>query len=339
MCQKNNNTEESGPESSSGSSKREPRQSFAPEAEDVRSDPLAPSQFVGMYPLYRPPAKVETPYKANDRTFPGPRLDGQEIDKADYRHCTFVDASFKETDLCGCTFLDCTFMGCYFRRTTLQDCRFTGCRFYDCQFPNTILHGCDFRYSQFKSCQVSFSEMEHSLPSPPNLKEQLCRNLAIQSALLGLANDARRYRKSEVSAREEHLWNGVVGESQWYRDHFSGLRRFRAFGQWLLSKMNGFLWGYGDRLSILLRNLLLAVAFIFPTLYWWSGGLMSNDGLDLDWVDYLYFSISNALPVSAPSAIYASSWLGYTLVILESVFGAVTLALFAAYVFRWSLQK
>ena len=294
---------------------------------------------IGTYPLYRPPAVVEAPYKANDCTFPGPRLDEGKIENADYRHCTFVDASFKNATLQSCRFLDCTFVGCYFRRTTLQDCQFTGCRFYDSQFPNTILHGCNFHYSQFKSCQVSFSEMEHSLPSPPNLKEQLCRNLAIQSARLGLSDDARRYRRSELSAREKHLWNGVIGESQWYRSHFTGLRRVRAFAQWFLSKVNGVFWGYGDRLGVLIWNLLIAVTILFPGLYWLSGDMVGTNGEDLVYSDYLYFSISSALPVSVPSTIYASNWFGHTLVILESVFGAVTLALFAAYVFRWSLHK
>lgn len=92
--------------------------------------------------------------------------------------------------------------------------------------------------------------MEHSLPSAPNLKEQLCRNLAIQSADLGLSDETRRYRRLEVEAREEHLWNGITGESEWYIAHFTG-RRFRAGCQWMLSKMNCWLWGYGERLIVL----------------------------------------------------------------------------------------
>ena len=294
---------------------------------------------IGTYPLHRPPAVIEYPYKAEGRTFPGPRLDGKEIENADYQHCTFVDASFKEATLKDCSFLDCVFLGCYFRRTTLKNCRFTGCRFDDCQFPYAALHGCNFQYSRFKWCQISFSEMEHSLPSPPNLKEQLCRNLAIQSASLGLSDDARRYRRSQVAAREEHLLNGFRGRSGWYQSHFPGGRKYGALVQWLLSKANGFFWGYGDSLSVLLRNLSVAVTLLFPLLYWLWGDLRVTNEEDVGYLDYLYFSISSALPISVPSAIYASSGIGYTLVILESVFGAITLALFAAYVFRWSLHK
>lgn len=111
-----------------------------------------------------------------------------------------------------------------------------------------------------------------------------------------------------------------------------------GFGQ-ALSKVNGWFWGYGERLSVLLRNLVLAVVLVFPVLYWWSGDLRRGDGMSLGLLDYLYFSIVNALPVGVSSIVSPSSWIGYSLVVLESVFGAVTLALFAAYVFRWSLHR
>ena len=291
-----------------------------------------------MYPIYRPTAKFEEPYEAEDCTFSDARLDDKEIGDVNYRHCTFVDASFKGATLQDCQFLHCTFLGCYFRRTTLKNCTFTGCRFYDCQFPYVSLHTCDFKYSLFKSCQVLFSEMEHSLPSAPNLREQLCRNLAIQSADLGLSDETRRYRRLEVEAREEHLWNGITGESEWYIAHFTG-RRFRAGCQWMLSKMNCWLWGYGERLIVLLRNLLLVVVVVFPFLYWLLADLTRNDGASLDLWDYLYFSAVNALPVGVSSTISASGWIGYSLVVVEAIFGSVTLALFAAYVFRWSLHR
>lgn len=291
-----------------------------------------------MYPIYRPMARLEDPYTAEDRTFSGARLDDKTVGNANYRHCMFVDASFKSATLQNCQFLHCIFLGCYFRRATLKNCTFTGCRFYDCQFPYVSLHACDFRYSQFKSCQVPSSEMEDSLPHAPNLREQLCRNLAIQSADLGLSDETRRYRRFEITAREEHLWKAVSSESDWYRSHFYG-RKCRAFFQWLWSKVNGLFWGYGERLTVLLRNLLLAVVFIFPILYWLFGDLKRDDGMSLGFADYLYFSMVNALPVGVSLAVTASGWVGYLLVVLESVFGSVTLALFAAYVFRWSLHR
>lgn len=292
-----------------------------------------------MYPIYRPMAHLEEPYQAEDRTLSAPRLDGEMVSKANYQHCMFVDASFKGATFEDCKFLHCIFLGCYFRRATLRSCVFTGCRFYDCQFPYVSLHGCDFRYSQFKSCQVPFAEMEYSLPHAPNLREQLCKNLAIQSADLGLSDESRRYRRKEVSAREENLWKGFVSDSDWYRSHFSGQRRFLALFQWTLSKMNGLLWGYGERLATLFRNLLLAVVLVFPFLYWLFDGLKRHDGMSLGWWDYLYFSMVNALPIGVSSAVTASGWIGYLLVVLEAVLGAVTLALFAAYVFRWSLRR
>lgn len=181
--------------------------------------------------------------------------------------------------------------------------------------------------------------MEDSLPRPPNLREHLCRNLAIQSADLGLSDETRRYRISEIAAREEHLWKAVWSESDWYQSHFTGQRRYRALRQWLWSKVNGLLWGYGEHLTVLFRNLAVAVVVLFPSLYRLSDDLKHDDGTSLDWLDCLYFSIVNSLPVGVSSNVNPTSWIGYSLVVLEAVFGSVTLALFAAYVFRWSLHR
>ena len=303
----------------------------------------AASVSLGLLALHRQPDGLRAPYKASDRIFYGARLDNQDVQQADYQHCTFVDVSFLDTTLRDSRFLNCTFIRCYFRRAKLTSCRFTGCRFNDSQFPKVTLHNCNFEYSYFQSCQISFPEMEHSLPTPPNLREQLCRNLAIQSDHLGLSEDARRYRRIAISSREQHLWNGVVGESEWYQTHFTGWRKVRALGQLSLSKMNGFFWGYGDRGFNLLRNLLVAVLVLFPALFWLSGDFVHSDGRALGLMDYLYLSASSALPVSisvgAPSSVVCSGLMGYTFVIIEAAFGAFTLALFAAFIFRWSLRK
>ena len=58
-----------------------------------------------MYLIYHTMAKLEEPYKANGRTFSASRLDDSTIKDADYRHCTFVDVSFKNTTLQNCQFM------------------------------------------------------------------------------------------------------------------------------------------------------------------------------------------------------------------------------------------
>lgn len=206
------------------------------------SDPI----ILSSYQLGRPLSELTDPFQDQDKAFAAQRLDGRRVEGASFQHCTFANLSFKEATLQAGTFLNCVFIGCYFRRAQLINCRFTGCHFFDCNFAHVAVNGCDFRFSVFRGCQISFSEMVFSLPSEPNLREELARNLALESSRLGLSQESRSYRMTEIKAHEEHLKAAFLGSSQWYREHFDTLRRAWAFSQWFLSLLNRWLWGYGE---------------------------------------------------------------------------------------------
>ena len=291
------------------------------------------------YPIHRPIAKVVKPHSDTDKTFAGERLNGQTIRSASYSHCSFIDISFKSVKLQDSDFQNCIFVGCYFRRTTLSNCKFTGCRFYDCQFPKVALNNCNFQYTQFRQCQIPFDEMEYSLPAPQNIREQLCRNLSIQSANLGLSEDYRRYRESELKAREENLWNMAFGRSSWYREHYRGIEKPKAFCKWLYSKSNGLLWGYGDRLGRLLVSFTVFTLIIFPSLFLFLDATMHQTGDSVDLIDIVYFSVSKMLRVDFAPNVIAKGHPGHFWVAVESVIGSVFLALFAACIVRRSLRR
>ncbi|NIM49321.1 MAG: hypothetical protein GTO22_08685 [Gemmatimonadales bacterium] len=292
------------------------------------------------YSLGRPVADFTAPYKAQDKCFASQRLDGVTIEDADLQHCTFANMGFKEARLQNGKFFDCIFIGCYFRRAQLMNCSFVGCRFIECTFPHAALKSCDFRYAVFRGCQVPFFEMEYCLPTEPNLREHLARNLALESWRLGLSQDARNYRRKELNAREEHLLAAVKGKPQWYKDHFDTLGRFRALMGWCLSLLNRWLWGYGDRAWTLVRNLLLLALLVFPGLFYaWRAQLVHSSGHDVSLWDVVYFSLENVVPSGIVSDVLAVGGVTRFLAGLESLFGVVVVALFAAYVFRWSLHR
>lgn len=293
-----------------------------------------------VYQLGRPLTTLQSPHNGVDKCFAGQRLDGETVERANYEHCTLVNVSFKEGKIRNSDFLDCIFVGCYFRRTTLENCRFVGCRFFDCNFSHTALNSCDFKFSVFRGCQVAFSEMHYSLPAEPNLRENLARNLALESSRLGLSDESRQYRMVEIGAREDHLMAAFRGKSEWYRTHFDGLSRLHAFLTWLSSLLNRWLWGYGENAWVLVRNLLLLAAVIFPGLfYFFRNELEHRLSSEIGFTDSLYFSLENVIPAGIVSNVTAVGSLARFLAGLESVVGVVAIALFAAYVFRWSLHR
>ncbi len=301
---------------------------------------MTDASVANAYHLGRPVAVFGAPYSETDKVFAAQRINGAVIDSANYQHCTFANLSFKEAKLKSGAFLDCVFIGCYFRRAEFTNCRFVGCRFFDCNFSHIALKSCDFRFSIFYGCQVPFSEFEYSLPTEPNLREELTRNLSVESSRLGLSREARRYRMAEIHAREQHLLAAISGSSQWYREHFDGLGRFKACVEWLLSLMNRWLWGYGERVVVLVKNLFLLAFVVFPVLFYiFKDELSHSSGRSVSFLDSVHFSLENVMPAGIVSEIVAGGSMTRFLAGLESLFGVVAVALFAAYIFRWSLHR
>ena len=142
-----------------------------------------------------------------------------------------------------------------------------GCKFIDCEFPRVAVQGCDFRYSRFSRCVLPYAEIELSLPQEPNLREELSRNLALEASRVGQAEDAKAFRLCQIRSREEDLRAAMKGDSQWYREHYDALRRIGAGVSLTFSVLNRWLWGYGEKVTVLLRNSIIAAAVLFPLLF------------------------------------------------------------------------
>jgi len=285
---------------------------------------------VANYTEGRRAAPLRDPYRATDRTFASERVDDRSITQADYKHCTFVNISFKKSKIERANFEDCIFIGCYFRRSDLKDCSFVGCRFVDCRFPYVSIRSCDFRYANFKGCTLPSKEMVYSLPSEPNLREDLARNLRIEAARLGLSSEAGRYRDIEIRAMEAQLWAAVIRESTWYQEHFDGAARIKAFLVYATSLLNRWMWGYGERLLVLLRNWAFASFILFPILYWTLGSEFEAPPSGVDLISALVFSLKNAVPAAIRTGIVPVGGLATVVSIGESIYSAITLALVAS---------
>lgn len=276
---------------------------------------------------------------AQDAIFAAERLDGAELKEVSYRHCTFANMSFKKTEFESATFSNCVFISCYFRAATIQASSFVGCRFIDCSFPNTTFVGCDFRYATFKGCHIDFGRMESALPGEPNLRAELASCLAREADAVGASRDARLYRLEAIHANETHLWKGVRGATDWYQDHFPFPWEWaKALVRLLALRLNGALWGYGERAAVLVRNIALLVFGVFPVLLW-----LGRDGLrsttPLEGADFVFLSLSNVLPVQGlPEAEATSNWTR-ALFISEAAIGVIAFGLFVTLLFRWLVRR
>ena len=204
----------------------------------------------------------------SDKIFAGERLDGRAIEAGTFQHCTFANISFLKTKISNVTFVDCVFTGCYFRRAIINGCSFTGCRFVGCDFSHLSMMATNLMYARFKECMINYEIVRLNLPNEHNLREELCRNLNVEATRLGYLSEARSFRLEEVRAREENLWAAILWKTEWYRRHYYGARRIRAGLELGWSYVNRILWGYGERVRILILNLALFIFVVLPLLFW-----------------------------------------------------------------------
>jgi len=292
------------------------------------------------YVLGRHVVPLEPPYGGRDYVFAAARLDGESVQSAAFQHCTFANISFKEATLNELRFENCVFIGCYFRRTNLTNTSFAGCRFVDCAFPRVAISGCEFRYSSFVGCFISFSEMQLSLPKEPNLRQDVARNLAIESAKLGYPDDARLYRMCAITAREQDLKLAMTGATEWYRQHYDVIRRIGAFFSLAGSVLNRWFWGYGENAWVLIRNYFILAMFIFPVVYYLlRDQLRATLPSNIKLVDVFLFSLENILSPGIHSGVFPNSIATRICAGTESLLGVVIAGLFISYLFAWVSEK
>ena len=78
---------------------------------------------------------------------------------------------------------------------------------------------------------------------------------------------------------------------------------------------------------------------IFKPFFIFREQLSLPSGKVITFLDTLYFSLENVVPAGIVSEMVAIGPMARILAGLESLFGVVAVALFAAYVFRWSLHR
>jgi len=276
---------------------------------------------------------------AKDMLFAAVRKDDDTLEGVEFAHCTFANVSFKNANLNQCRFLNCAFLNCYFRRTQIIGGAFIGCKFIACDFPHVTIQSCDFKYSRFEECYIPFDEMEHSLPREPNLREELTHSLSIASDGLGLNSDGRKYRLASIQAREENLKAAILGNSDWYQRHYVGLRKLKALGQLFASKMNGIIWGYGEKWHILIRNLLFLAVLFFPAILWFFRNNVQPSAKNWGIWEFIWLSVTTIIPVGRAVVVESTDWIVWSILTLEALVGVLASGLLVTMLVRRMVKR
>ena len=248
-------------------------------------------------------------HTVEDALFVNERFDKGTLSNLTFRHCTFANISFKEATLTGSTFLNCAFLDCYFKQATL-DSAFPASRFISCDFARSILGDkIDFQdYTYWQNCYIKYDEMQQHLPARLNIRVRLASNMAQEMEAAGETRDAPRYRLLPINSWQDHCKKIVSLRDNSYRKKYTGQRLDGAY-EYFKSKLQGLIWGYGERAWVPVLGFTGLTLVLYPVIYW-----LMRDGLVVgnrkaNFGDAILFSVNNTLQdVGIGSARATSAW-------------------------------
>lgn len=271
----------------------------------------------------------------SDKYFVNNRVDNTKIENRKFENSTFATMGFKSNRFNSCQFMYCIFLNCYFKDAKFDNTKFIGCKFIECNFEGSTYYNCDFRYASFKECFIQFKALYNTLPNEENIRWRICKNLARECLSLGYTEDYREYYFEEKKATEKQNIEIILRRQSYYKNKYGGWEAIVNLVKLIISKLDKYLWGYGENLKNLIINVLVVV-FGFAVLYNQAGTVFKINGdadlINLNFADSFYLSICNFITITADITT-ANSFIRNSTVI-EGVVGVILTGFFVAALFR-----
>jgi hypothetical protein len=275
--------------------------------------------------------------KFDNKLFANERPDAKFIfENMTITNTTFAKMGFKGSKFTQMNLSFCVFIDCYFRQATFNNVIFNGCIFINCNFEKTIFVCCDFTYAKFKDCYVKFEDMVNNLPTKENLRWNLCKELSIECLHSGDSTEYRKYFFEEKRASEKYYIKKLIHpNNDLYYKKYNWVDGLNGLGNYILSKVNKYLWGYGEKLTRLIVNIILTIV-IFSFLFYTQVNKMislSDKVHAHGFWNSVYISSCNFFTVSSDYS--SSSPIIRFISTAEGAIGIVLMGFFIAALFRF----
>lgn len=249
------------------------------------------------------------------------------INNSTFAKMGFLGAKFSNDDLKFNVYIDC-----YFKRAIFEDVNFTGSIFINCNFDEVTLMNTTFDYCKFDGCFIKYKYLIQTLSTRPNIRWEICKNMSLQCLNLGHEDEYRKYYFEEKKASEQYYWKKFwhKGTEKYYKK-YNGVDQLSGIINYCISKLNKLLWGYGEKLSRLIFNMIIVIiAFAFG---YYKGIPSVTKGVAMNGKIAIYMSLSNFFTVSCD---YIPQGVTYkTLSVLEGGVGIILMGFFVAALFRY----
>ena len=200
--------------------------------------------------------------RVEDKTFVA------DEDGSNYSNYHFIRVASKGRTFQSVDFTNTIFESSYFRNCTFVSCKFTGCRFIANNFRAARFSGCDFDYATFERTLLEDDILHAEAPRYENLRVEFARSLRMNFQQLGDASSANEAIRVELEATEVYLHYAWTSKDNYYRNKYTGLKRWSYFFRWLRFTLLDFAWGNGESPWKLARfvALILLIMAIFDAI-------------------------------------------------------------------------
>jgi hypothetical protein len=168
----------------------------------------------------------------------------------------------------------------------------------------------------------------------------MAANLASEADAAGDGKESRKYLLMALKENEQHLLTAFKAPTQYYEDHFpTSIDRWWALFRFVLSRTNGFLWGYGERGLALLRSVFLVTFIMWPFFFFLTQGSIENGaGHEASIGDWFWLSAASIVGNSGATGLTAVGF-ARMFVLAEGAAGLLLLGLFVTYVYRYVTRR
>lgn len=138
------------------------------------------------------------------------------------------------------------------------------------QFQGSSFTGCTFDYATFERTLIENEILDTCCPAFENLKSRFARTLRTNYQSLGDTDSVNKAILVELDATRIHLWKSWGSNESYYRQKYTGTRRFRSFLGWVKFSVLEYLWGNGERPWRLFRTaafILVGIAVVDTLAY------------------------------------------------------------------------
>lgn len=250
--------------------------------------------------------------------------DDLNVSNLNLKFSSFIRLGLRDASFKGGSISHSIFEDVYARKAKFSNIDFTGSVFRNCNLERATLKSCTLKYCEFSNTQLPHLEIISCLPSEPNIREELARNLKMNFIGLGQKDIADKFLEIEIKAKESRMIEIFKSKTSHYKENYDQLDRIENVGLFIWSWIKRFFSGYGYSVKWIFISF-ISIMFTLSLVIFLNGPLSLKNSIEAVFSESITFSYSPYKPIDV---------FGKMILFVARFFGILYLGLITATIYR-----